>query len=65
VTIGHHWQFARRPLESQMMRVARRSRVYKKYIVRLTDQERDELAALIKRSKGTVPGTPYLSPVID
>jgi hypothetical protein len=27
--------------------------VYKKYIVRLTDQERDELAAVIKRSKGT------------
>jgi len=27
--------------------------VYKKYIVRLMDQERDDLAAVIKRSKGT------------
>jgi hypothetical protein len=27
--------------------------VYKKYIVRLRDQERDDLAAVIKRFKGT------------
>src|SRR5262245_66540470 len=35
------------------MRAARRSRMNKKYIVRLTDQERDELAAVIKKLKGT------------
>ena len=27
--------------------------MYKKYVVRLTDQERDELAAVIKKFKGT------------
>src|ERR1700740_3641902 len=36
-----------------MMRATRRSRMNKKYIVRLTDQERDELAAVIKKFKGT------------
>jgi hypothetical protein len=36
-----------------MMRAIRRSRMIKKYIVRLTDQERDELAAVIKKFKGT------------
>src|SRR6516164_11799428 len=36
-----------------MMRATRRSRMNKKYIVRLTDQERDELAAVIKKLKGT------------
>src|SRR5436305_14604333 len=35
------------------MRATRRSRMNKKYIVRLTDQERDELAAVIKKFKGT------------
>jgi Homeodomain-like domain len=36
-----------------MMRVTRRARMNKKYVVRLTDQERDELAAVIKKFKGT------------
>src|SRR5512135_316510 len=36
-----------------MMRATRRSRMNKNYIVRLTDQERDELAAGIKKFKGT------------
>src|SRR3954447_25344231 len=36
-----------------MIRATRRSRMNKKYIVRLTDQERDELAAVIKKLKGT------------
>src|ERR1700730_3193988 len=36
-----------------MMWATRRSRMNKKYIVRLTDQERDELAAVIKKFKGT------------
>jgi hypothetical protein len=36
-----------------MMRATRRSRMNKKYIVRLTDQERDELAVVIKKLKGT------------
>src|SRR6478609_1904362 len=36
-----------------MMRVTRRSHMNKKYIIRLTDQERDELGAVIKRFKGT------------
>src|SRR5271166_5627331 len=35
------------------MRGTRRSRMHKKYIVRLTDQERDELAAVIKKFKET------------
>jgi Homeodomain-like domain len=36
-----------------MMRATRRFRMNKKYIVRLTDQERDELAVVIKKFKGT------------
>jgi hypothetical protein len=36
-----------------MMWEARRFPMNKKYIVRLTDEERDELAAVIKRLKGT------------
>src|SRR4051794_18974240 len=36
-----------------MMRATRRSRMIKQYIVRLTDQGRDELAAVIQKSKGT------------
>src|SRR4051794_8459507 len=36
-----------------MMWATRRSRMNKKYIVRLTDQERDELGAVIKKFKGT------------
>src|SRR5512135_1638232 len=36
-----------------MMRATRRYRMNKKYIVRLTDQERDEWAAVIKKFKGT------------
>src|SRR5271154_2731664 len=36
-----------------MMRGTRRFPMNKKYIVRLTDQEREELAAVIKRLKGT------------
>src|SRR5438270_10727111 len=39
--------------KSGMMRATRRSRMNKKYIVRLTDQERDELAVVIKKFKGT------------
>src|SRR4051794_41966488 len=35
------------------MRATRRSRMNKKYIVQLTDQERDELAVVIKKFKGT------------
>jgi hypothetical protein len=34
--------------ESEMMRATKRSRMNKKYIVRLTDQQLDELAAVIK-----------------
>ena len=34
--------------ESEMMRATRSCRMNKKYIVRLTDQERDELAGVIK-----------------
>src|SRR5262249_61620856 len=36
-----------------MMRAARRPRMNKKYVVRLTDQERGELGAVIKKFKGT------------
>jgi hypothetical protein len=35
------------------MRGTRRSPMNKKYIVRLTDQEWDELAAVVKKFKGT------------
>jgi hypothetical protein len=35
-----------------MMRATRRPRMNKKYIVRLTDQERSELAAVIKKFRG-------------
>jgi hypothetical protein len=41
------------PLESRMMRATRRPRMNEKYIVRLTDQERDERAAMIKKFQGT------------
>ncbi len=36
-----------------MLRGTRRFPVQKKYIVRLTDQERSELTAVIKRLKGS------------
>src|SRR5215470_2651748 len=36
-----------------MMRATRRFRMNQKYVVRLTDQERDELAAVLKKFKGT------------
>jgi hypothetical protein len=36
-----------------ILRATRRARMEKKYIVRLTDQERDDLATVIKKLKGT------------
>ena len=39
--------------ESRKLRVTRRCLMLKKYVVRLTDQERDELQAVVKKLKGT------------